>query len=197
MTSAKLSPPTIFIGLGNPGEQYLKTRHNIGFWFLDLFADHHHASMFKSESRLLGSAAQVSLAERKLLLVKPSTFMNESGESIRRFLHYYKFDLSHLCVIHDDLDLQYGSSKIKFDGGHGGHNGLRNVIDVCGSAFLRIRIGIGHPERQDATDYVLSKPTLEEAVSINSALNTALESVDIMLHQSVAKAMDLLNQSHS
>ncbi len=197
MTSAKLSPPTIFIGLGNPGEQYLKTRHNIGFWFLDLFADHHHASMFKSESRLLGSAAKVSLAERKLLLVKPSTFMNESGESIRRFLHYYKFDLSNLCVIHDDLDLQYGSSKIKFDGGHGGHNGLRNIINVCGSAFLRIRIGIGHPERQDATDYVLSKPTLEEAVSINSALNTALESVDIMLHQSVAKAMDLLNQSHS
>ncbi len=197
MTSAKLSPPTIFVGLGNPGEQYLKTRHNMGYWFLDLFADHHHASMFKSESRLLGSAAQVSLAERKLLLVKPSTFMNESGESIRRFLHYYKFDLSHLCVIHDDLDLQYGSSKIKFDGGHGGHNGLRHVIDVCGSAFLRIRIGIGHPERQDATDYVLSKPTLEEAVSINSALNTALESVDIMLHQSVAKAMDLLNQSHS
>ncbi|HJL81953.1 MAG TPA: aminoacyl-tRNA hydrolase, partial [Gammaproteobacteria bacterium] len=127
MTSAKLSPPTIFVGLGNPGEQYLKTRHNMGYWFLDLFADHHHASMFKSESRLLGSAAQVSLAERKLLLVKPSTFMNESGESIRRFLHYYKFDLSHLCVIHDDLDLQYGSSKIKFDGGHGGHNGLRNV----------------------------------------------------------------------
>ena len=197
MTSAKLSPPTIFVGLGNPGEQYLKTRHNMGYWFLDLFADHHHASMFKSESRLLGSAAQVSLAERKLLLVKPSTFINESGDSIRRFLHYYKFDLSHLCVIHDDLDLQYGSSKIKFDGGHGGHNGLRNVIDVCGSAFLRIRIGIGHPERQDATDYVLSKPTLEEAVSINSALNTALESVDIMLHQSVAKAMDLLNQSHS
>jgi len=197
MTSAKLSPPTIFVGLGNPGEKYLKTRHNIGYWFLDLFADRHNASIFKSESKLLGSTAKVSFAERKLLLVKPSTFMNESGESIRRFLNYYKFDLSHLCVIHDDLDLKYGSSKIKFDGGHGGHNGLRNIIDLCGSSFLRIRIGIGHLERQDAIDYVLSKPTQQETKSINSALNTAVESVDIMLHQGVAKAMDFLNQSHS
>jgi PTH1 family peptidyl-tRNA hydrolase len=123
--------------------------------------------------------------------------MNESGESIRRFLNYYKFDLSHLCVIHDDLDLKYGSSKIKFDGGHGGHNGLRNIIDLCGSSFLRIRIGISHPERQDAIDYVLSKPTQQEAKSINSALNAAIESVDIMMNQGVAKAMDFLNQSHS
>ena len=197
MTSAKLSPPTIFVGLGNPGEKYLKTRHNIGYWFLGLLADHHNASPFKSESKLLGSAAKVSLAERKLLLVRPSTFMNESGESIRRFLNYYKFDLSNLCVIHDDLDLKYGSSKIKFDGGHGGHNGLRNIIDLCGSSFLRVRIGIGHPERQDAIDYVLSKPTQQEAKNINSALNTAIESVDIMLNQGVAKAMDFLNQSNS
>ena len=195
MTSDQLSPPMIFIGLGNPGEKYNGSRHNVGHHFLDLLVKKYSASAFKSESRLLGSLSKSSFEGRKVLLFKSSKYMNESGESIRRFIDYYKLNLNQICIIHDDLDLDCGIAKIKFDGGHGGHNGLRNIIHLCGSAFLRIRIGIGHPQTKDVIDYVLSKPSIEELIGIEFALNTSVEAVGDMMTLGVAKAMDTLHSS--
>ena len=121
--------------------------------------------------------------------------MNESGESIRRFIDYYKLSLTQICIIHDDLDLDCGIAKIKFDGGHGGHNGWRNIIHLCGSSFLRIRIGIGHPQKKDVIDYVLSKPTVEELIGIKLALGASVEAVEDMMNLGVAKAIDILHSN--
>ena len=197
MTSAQLSPPSIFIGLGNPGEKYNGSRHNVGHHFLDLLAEKYKASAFKSESKLFGSLSKASFEGRKVLLFKSSKYMNESGESIRRFIDYYKLSLDQICIIHDDLDLDCGIAKIKFDGGHGGHNGLRNIIHLCGSAFLRIRIGIGHPQTKDVINYVLSKPSTEELLGIEFALNISVEAVGDMMNLGVAKAMDALHSNRA
>ena len=116
MTSAQLSPPTIFIGLGNPGEKYNGSRHNVGHHFLDLLTEKYKAPAFKSESKLFGSLSKASFEGRKVLLFKSSKYMNESGQSIRRFINYYKLSLNQVCIIHDDLDLDCGIAKIKFDG---------------------------------------------------------------------------------
>ena len=197
MTSTQLSYPTIFIGLGNPGEKYIGSRHNVGYHFLDLLAEKYTASAFKPEPKIFGDLSQASFEGRKILLFKSSKYMNESGESIRRFIDYYKLNLKQTCIIHDDLDLDCGIAKIKFDGGHGGHNGLRNIIHLCGSAFLRIRIGIGHPQTKDVIDYVLSKPSTEELISIKFALDTSVEAVGDMLNLGVTKAMDALHSSRA
>ena len=197
MTSAQLSSPKIFIGLGNPGDKYNGSRHNVGHHFLNLLADKYKASAFKPESKVCGNLSEASFEGRKLLFFKSSKYMNESGESIRRFIDYYKLSLDQICIIHDDLDLDCGIAKIKFDGGHGGHNGLRNIIHLCGSAFLRIRIGIGHPQTKDVINYVLSKPSTEELFDIEFALKTSVEAVGDMMNLGVAKAMDALHSSRA
>ena len=194
MTLAKLSSPTIFIGLGNPGDKYNGSRHNLGHHFLDLLANKYTASAFKPESKLFGHLSEASFDGRKLLFFKSSKYMNESGESIKRFLDYYKISLEEICIIHDDLDLDCGIAKIKFDGGHGGHNGLRYIINLCGSAFLRIRIGIGHPQTKEVINYVLSKPSLEEFIGIESAIDASVKAVEDMINVGVAEAIDILHR---
>jgi len=195
MTLAQLSSPTIFIGLGNPGDKYNGSRHNVGHHFLNLLTDKYKASAFKPESKLFGNLSEASFVGRKLLFFKSSKYMNESGESIKRFIDYYKLSLEDICIIHDDLDLDCGIAKIKFDGGHGGHNGLRNIIYLCGSEFLRIRIGIGHPHTKDVTNYVLSKPSLEELIGIESALVASIKAVEDIINLGVSKAMDILHSN--
>jgi len=195
MTLAQLSSPTIFIGLGNPGDKYNGSRHNVGHHFLDLLADKYKSSAFKPESKLLGSLSEASFEGRKLLFFKSSKYMNESGESIKRFVDYYKLNLEEICIIHDDLDLDCGIARIKFDGGHGGHNGLRNIIHLCGSEFLRIRIGIGHPQTKDVTDYVLSKPSSEELIGIEFALVDSIKAVEDIINLGVSKAMGILHSN--
>ena len=195
MTSTQLSSPTIFIGLGNPGEKYIGSRHNVGYHFLDLLAEQYSASAFKPEPKIFGDLSQASFEGRKILLFKSSKYMNESGESIRRFIDYYKLNLKQTCIIHDDLDLDCGIAKIKFDGGHGGHNGLRNIIHLCGSAFLRIRIGIGHPQTKNVINYVLSKPNAEELIGIESALDASVKAAEDMMNLGVAKAIDILHSN--
>ena len=195
MTLAQLSSPTIFIGLGNPGDKYNGSRHNVGHHFLNLLADKYKASAFKPESKLFGHLSETSFEGRKLLFFKSSKYMNESGESIKRFVDYYKLNLEEICIIHDDLDLDCGIAKIKFGGGHGGHNGLRNIIYLCGSEFLRIRIGIGHPQTKDVIDYVLSKPSEKELIGLESALVASIKAVEDIINLGVSKAMDILHSN--
>ena len=132
----------VIIGLGNPGEQYERTRHNVGFWLIDQLSD---GSGMKSESKLMGNASQMSLAGQSVRLFKPSTYMNDSGQAVRKFIDFYKLSIEQVLICHDELDLPPGVMRFKRGGGHGGHNGLRSIMSHCGKDFLRLRIGIGHP----------------------------------------------------
>ncbi len=163
----------VIVGLGNPGAEYLATRHNLGFWFLDALASEFHAA-FRSNRRLHGDVARIKFEGDERLLLKPGTFVNESGRAVRAALDYFKYGVTELLVVHDDLDLPPGSVRVKRGGGHGGHNGLRDIIRHVGADFARLRFGIGHPPRGAAViDYVLSAPRGEQEALILDAFGAA------------------------
>ena len=159
------------VGLGNPGRQYENNRHNTGFWFVDLLA-RRFGGEFKMESRFHGSACRIRAGGSECWLLKPSTYMNRSGQSVSSLVKYFKIDVSQILVAHDELDLVAGEVRLKQEGGHAGHNGLRDIISAMGSKdFWRLRIGIDHPgERDLVVDYVLSNPSRDDAIAIESRL---------------------------
>ena len=144
----------LFVGLGNPGPKYAGTRHNIGFWAVDRIADDHGFSPWRSKFQ--GVISEGRLGSQKVLLLKPETFMNLSGQSVGEAMRFYKLDPGDVTVFHDELDLAPGKVKIKTGGGHAGHNGLRSTDAHIGPEFRRVRLGIGHPGRKDMVSrYVL------------------------------------------
>jgi len=171
-------------GLGNPGGKYEKTRHNAGFWWLDLLANTLRAT-FRRESRFQGAAAKANAGSggpsEDIWLLKPETFMNHSGQALAALAGYYKIAPRDILVAHDELDLPPGGVKLKFGGGLSGHNGLKSIAANLGTQdFWRLRIGIGHPRDQAAAereviDYVLHAPRLEEQQAIDSAMARALD----------------------
>jgi PTH1 family peptidyl-tRNA hydrolase len=167
--------PFLIVGLGNPGPRYAETRHNAGFWLLDRLAEVAGVS-FKTVSRLHAETARASLHGAEVILAKPTTFMNHSGQAVRAVLDYYKLEPTGLMVAYDELDLPPGVARLKQGGGHGGHNGLRDVFRHLGEpGFLRLRIGIGHPGSKDAvTPYVLSRATAEQERQIRDAIADAI-----------------------
>lgn len=166
----------LVVGLGNPGRQYELNRHNTGFWFVDLLA-RRYGGDFKLESRFHGAVCRIRVDGDECWLLKPSTYMNKSGQSVSSLAKYFKMDVSRILVAHDELDLAAGDIRLKNGGGHAGHNGLRDVISAMGSKdFWRLRIGIGHPgERDLVVDYVLNNPSRDDAVAIESALDRAAD----------------------
>ncbi len=167
----------VIVGLGNPGAEYLRTRHNIGFWFVDALAAE-LGTGFRAGRRFHGETARATLGGEELLLLKPDTFVNRSGLAVRAALDYFKHKPGEVLVVHDDLDLPPGVARVKRGGGHGGHNGLRDVIQHIGPEFARLRFGIGHPGANAAViDYVLGAPQREEEEAILAALNDALGEV--------------------
>ena len=166
-------PIRIVVGLGNPGADYLRTRHNMGFWFLDVLAAEQGAK-FLANRRCHGETTRVDIAGEDVLLLKPDTFVNRSGLAVRATLDYFKHGAAELLVVHDDLDLPVGSARLKRGGGHGGHNGLRDIIRHVGADFTRLRFGIGHPDDSAVIDYVLAVPRREEEDAILDALAAAL-----------------------
>ena len=169
-----MANPFVFVGLGNPGQKYAETRHNAGFWFLDRLASQSEA-VFRLQSKLHVETAKAVLQERDCILVKPTTFMNHSGQAVRAVLDYYKVPCDRLLIAYDELDLPPGVARLKQGGGHGGHNGLRDVFrHTEDHDFLRLRIGIGHPGAKNlVTPYVLSRPRREELALINHSLSIA------------------------
>lgn len=144
----------IFVGLGNPGSKYARNRHNIGFMALDRIAEDHGFSPWKSKFQ--GKIAEGMLGREKVLLLKPETFMNRSGQSVGEAMRFYKLDPGDITVFHDELDLAPGKVRVKQGGGHAGHNGLRSIHGHIGEAYARVRLGIGHPGHKDAVaGYVL------------------------------------------
>jgi len=180
----------LIVGLGNPGREYDGTRHNAGFWWVDEFARMHQFS-FKAESKFHGLAARGHVQARELFLLKPQTFMNVSGRAVGALAQFYKIDPQHILVVHDELDLPPGSAKLKLGGGHGGHNGLKDIIAHLGTRdFWRLRIGIGHPgERADVADYVLNAPRREEAELIAHAMQRAQDVAPLILEGKLEAAM--------
>lgn len=166
----------LVVGLGNPTTKYEKTRHNAGFWFADELASSYGVP-FREDRRFEGLVATPELENESVLLLKPMTFMNRSGQSVAALARYYKIGVEQILVAHDELDFAPGVARLKCGGGHGGHNGLRDLIDKLGAAgFCRIRIGIGHPgNRDDVVPYVLGKPGSDERESIDRAISRVIE----------------------
>jgi len=186
-------PPAVIVGLGNPGPEYERTRHNAGYWFVDQLASECGETL-RPEAKFLGDAGQISLVDRSVRLLKPSSFMNDSGQSVRRFIDFYKLEPEAVLVIHDDLDLPPGTVRLKLGGGHGGHNGLRDVIAHCGRDFLRLRIGIGHPgDKRQVTNYVLRQAPKAEYELIIDSLIDARKGLDVLLRDGLDRAQTYLH----
>ena len=184
----------IVVGLGNPGPQYEATRHNTGFWFVDMLA-HRHGGVFRAETRFHGLLATISVAGTECRLLKPATFMNRSGQAVLSLAHYFKIPPEQILVAHDELDLPAGVVRLKQGGGHAGHNGLRDTMAALGSRdFYRLRIGIDHPQdRSRVVDYVLSRPSRSDEEAIVSALEDAAGALPEILGGQFQKAMHRLH----
>jgi PTH1 family peptidyl-tRNA hydrolase len=188
------APIQIVVGLGNPGDRYEKTRHNAGFWFVDRLA-REYGGLFREDRRHQGQVARVRIRDAELLLLKPDTFMNRSGASVRSLAAYLKVPPERVLVAHDELDLPVGTVRLKRGGGPGGHNGLKDVISHLGREFYRLRIGIGHPRDQaEVIDYVLRRPGAEEEAGITEAIEVAADVLPVMLAEGEQRAMNTLHR---
>ncbi len=183
--------PDIIVGLGNPGPEHERDRHNVGYWLVEDIAA---GTPFRTDQKLLGVTCQASLQGHSVRLLKPTTYMNRSGQSVRRAMYYYKLNPTRILVVHDDIDLPPGTARFKRGGGHGGNNGVRDVISHCGPDFLRLRIGIGHPGRRDqVVDYVLKPPDSVERPQILDALSEARRAIHVLYRDGLQKAMTFLH----
>jgi PTH1 family peptidyl-tRNA hydrolase len=189
------TPLAIIVGLGNPGPEHRLTRHNAGFWFVDALA-RAQGAQFRAHARYHGEVCRVSLDGREVTLLKPQTYMNRSGLSIRSLLDYVKAPVSELLVVHDELDLPPGTARFKLGGGHGGHNGLRDTITHCGPDFWRLRLGIGHPgDRSQVIDYVLQRASPQDEQAIVQSVDAALQALPVFVGDGAEKAMHMLHSA--
>ena len=189
----------LIIGLGNPGTKYSQTRHNAGFWFLDVLQKHIDNNGadagFRSQAKLSAEICRTRLFGRDCILAKPTVFMNHSGQSVRALLDYYKITDENLLVAYDELDLPAGTVRLKQGGGHGGHNGMRDIFrHLDGTGFLRLRIGIGHPGFKDAvTGYVLSRPTADQEKVMMHSIGDAVAVMPDLLEGNISRATKQLH----
>ena len=189
-------PPRLIVGLGNPGAEYAKTRHNAGFWFCMRLARELDVSLAK-ESRFRGEVGQLRgrTRESNTWLLLPQTFMNNSGQAVQALMSFYQLEADEMLVVHDELDLQPGTLRLKFGGGLGGHNGLKDITAHLGTQdYWRLRIGIGHPgDRDEVVNYVLKPPRKEEGESLDAAIDRALLAWPSLAQGDWPAAMQKLN----
>ena len=186
-------PLKLIVGLGNPGTEYARTRHNAGFRFVDELAARHGA-FFRSEPRHAAELARARIADTDLWLLKPMSYMNHSGDPVRSVASFYKLPLESLLVAYDELDFPAGVVRLRQGGGAAGHNGMRDVIAQMGDGFWRLRIGIGHPgDRSQVLDYVLGRPSATDAELIGAALLAAADIVPVLLTDGAQIAMNRLH----
>lgn len=186
----------LIVGLGNPGPQYEPTRHNVGFWFVDALAARHQVA-FRAEVKFHGLLCRLLVGGIDLRLLKPMTFMNRSGQSLGAVARYLAIPPTAILVVHDELDLDVGTIRLKQGGGHAGHNGLRDIINVLGSRdFWRLRIGIGHPgDREQVLNYVLGRPSRDAESQILASLEAAEACLPDLLAGEFQRAMHRLHSS--
>ena len=185
---------SLIVGLGNPGTEYAQTRHNAGFWYIERLAQRYGISL-KSESRFHGWTGRGQIEGHDVRLLLPSTFMNRSGQAVVPMAKFFQVTADQLLIAHDELDLASGVIRLKSAGGHGGHNGLRDIVPHLGAEFHRLRIGIGHPGHRDkVTGHVLGKaPTAEQAL-LDQALDEALRLTDLIVAGNISQAMNQINR---
>lgn len=184
----------LIVGLGNPGSEYEKTRHNVGALFVDALANQHQETL-RSETKFRGAAAKLTGTESSCWLLKPSTYMNESGQSVIAFANFYKILPESILIVHDELDFDPGVIRIKESGGHGGHNGLRDITRHLKTGdFFRLRIGIGHPGLKDrVTPYVLSVPSRTDHDKISQSIDEGLQVIPNLVSGDIDKAFRYLH----
>jgi len=194
------TPLDLIVGLGNPGPEYEATRHNAGFWFVDLLAKE-HGGAFSRERKLQGEWAEIAIAGRRIRLLKPTTYMNLSGQSVSAAVNYYKIPTEHLLVAYDELDLPAGRVQLRFEGGSAGHKGINSIIEHIGAKFWRLRFGIGHPrdtehasgDRKDVIDHVLKRAGGNEETLLRENLREAADVLPIMLEHGAERAKNVLH----
>jgi peptidyl-tRNA hydrolase, PTH1 family len=184
----------LIVGLANPGTEYEKTRHNAGAWFVQQFALQEQLS-FKHESKFSSLYTNFTHLDERVHILIPTTYMNHSGQAVRALVDYYKISPENMLVAHDELDLAVGDIRLKLDGGHGGHNGLRDICaHLHSNGFYRLRIGIGHPgQRHMVTDYVLSAPSKSDKMIIEENFIRGFAIMPYLLDGANEKAMQLLH----
>jgi PTH1 family peptidyl-tRNA hydrolase len=183
----------LIVGLGNPGDEYARTRHNAGFGFVDELA-RRHGGTFRLETRHRGELARVKIGAADLWLLKPMSFMNNSGGAVQSVASFYKAAPAEVLVAYDDLDLPAGVARLRQSGGAGGHNGMRDVIAQFGQDFWRVRLGIGHPGNRDKVlGYVLSRPSIEDDILIRQSIDAAADIMPILLGEGPQQAMHRLH----
>lgn len=185
----------LIVGLANPGSEYANTRHNAGAWLIEMIARRHNITL-KPDNKFFGLTATVTIKNQDIRLLVPTTYMNLSGKSVAALANFYKIQPEEILVAHDELDLPPGVAKIKLGGGHGGHNGLKDIIKHLGNTqnFYRLRIGIGHPgSREKVVGWVLSKPPANDLSFIEQAIDEAERCLDIWLGDSLSNAQQRLH----
>ncbi|MFB1477020.1 aminoacyl-tRNA hydrolase [Mannheimia haemolytica] len=190
-----MSEIKLIVGLANPGVKYEETRHNAGEWLINELARIYNVSL-KEEPKYFGKVAKINTAQGEVRLLVPTTFMNLSGKAVGALANFYRIKPEEILVAHDELDLPPGSVKLKKGGGHGGHNGLKDIIAALGNnkEFYRVRIGIGHPGHKDlVANYVLGKPSPSDQTLLNSAVDEAARCVEVLFKDGMVKATNRLN----
>jgi PTH1 family peptidyl-tRNA hydrolase len=185
----------LIVGLANPGAEYAQTRHNAGAWYVEELARVNNVQLV-AESKYFGLAARVTINHRDVRLLIPTTFMNLSGKSVSALANFFRILPEEILVAHDELDMPPGVAKFKLGGGHGGHNGLKDIISSLANdkGFHRLRIGIGHPgDKNRVSGYVLGKAPATEQELITAAIDEAVRATDILYKENMAKAMTRLH----
>jgi PTH1 family peptidyl-tRNA hydrolase len=180
----------LVVGLGNPGAKYAQTRHNVGFMVVDRLAEQLKAGAFREKF----SGLFTRLTAPDVVLLKPMTFMNLSGEAVQQAMQFFKVELRDLLVVYDELDLAFGECRLKVGGGAAGHNGIKSLLQHCGGdGFMRLRVGIGKPRHGDASPHVLGDFSAAERASLEDVLHQAALGVHQVIDQGIAKAMNAFN----
>lgn len=190
-----MSQIKLIVGLANPGAKYEGTRHNAGEWLVNELARMYNTSL-KEEAKYFGKVAKINTAQGEVRLLVPTTFMNLSGKAVGALANFYRIKPEEILVAHDELDLPPGVAKIKQGGGHGGHNGLKDIIANLSNSnnFYRIRIGIGHPGHKDlVANYVLGKPAPQDQEKIDTTVDEASRCVEVLFKEGIVKATNRLN----
>ena len=183
----------LIVGLGNPGPDYARTRHNAGFWLVDELA-RRHGGTFRHEPKHQAELARVRIDGEEIWLAKPMTYMNRSGGPVSSVLGFYKIPPAQMLVVHDEIDLPSGTIRFKDAGGAGGHNGLRDIIAAQGEGFWRLRIGVGHPgTSKDVVDFVLTHAGKEEQRVIDETIAAGADAIEVMLRDGAQIAMNRLH----
>ncbi len=190
-------PVRAIVGLGNPGPTHALQRHNIGFWWADALAASQGVA-FRPEPKFHGELAKLRIAGQELLVLKPGTYMNHSGQAVQALMSFFKLMPAELLVVHDELDLPPGTARLKRGGGHAGHNGLRDVSEKIGEDYCRLRLGIGHPGVKDKViGYALSRPTAGQKILLDDAVQRSLEVLPLLLSEGWDKATQKLHSQET